>query len=207
MDLPGVQRFVSVIAGLLLALAVVLGFWPVSVTVVGNNPYSCGSGFVHSRNTWKVDSAGLVGPTAIGALALTPNSKCPNPVYGRRDLAITLAAFALLGGIAAVALGPPLDPSRRRRNRRTRSSVPAPAKGSGDHPLRGGSAADAESVNRDVAPVIAAQALLAHGMDDDAILAYITRTWRLSDADARSALAAAGVLVSRGHGPQTTSMS
>jgi len=64
-------------------------------------------------------------------------------------------------------------------------------------------AADAESVNRDVAPVIAAQALLAHEMDDDVIVAYLQRTWRLDDIDARSALAAARVLVRREHGAET----
>jgi hypothetical protein len=58
-------------------------------------------------------------------------------------------------------------------------------------------------VNRDVAPVIAAQALLAHNMDDDVIVAYLQRTWRLEDIDARAALAAARVLVRRERGAET----
>ena len=114
MDLPGAQRAVSTISTLLLVVAVVVGFWTVSVTIVGNNPYSCGSGFVHSRNTWNVDTQGL----AAGPAAATPKSACPSKVYGRRDLAISLGAFAMLGFVAAFALGPPFDPSLRRRSRR-----------------------------------------------------------------------------------------
>jgi len=55
-------------------------------------------------------------------------------------------------------------------------------------------------VNRDVAPVIAAQALLAHGLADDVIVAYVRRTWNLDDIDAEAALAAARVLVRRERG-------
>jgi len=46
-------------------------------------------------------------------------------------------------------------------------------------------------VNRDVAPVIAAQALLAHSLNDDVNVAYLQRTWNLDDIDAQAALAAA----------------
>jgi len=58
-------------------------------------------------------------------------------------------------------------------------------------------------VNRDIAPVIAAQALLAHSLGDDVIAAYLQRTWNLDDIDAEAALAAARVLVRREHGEET----
>lgn len=61
---------------------------------------------------------------------------------------------------------------------------------------------DTKCVNRDVAPVIAAQALLAHGIDDDVIVAYLRRTWHLDDIDAQAALAAARLLVRRRHGTE-----
>jgi hypothetical protein len=121
MDLPGAQRAISTMSTLLLAVALVVGFWSVSVTIVGNNQYSCGSGFVHSRNTWNVDTQGL----AAGPAATTPKSACPSKVYGRRDLAISLGAFALLGFVAAIVLGPPFDPSLRRRSRARSRREPA----------------------------------------------------------------------------------
>jgi hypothetical protein len=55
---------------------------------------------------------------------------------------------------------------------------------------------DAVGVNRDVAPVIAAEALLDHGMDGELIVAYLRKTWNLDDIDA-AALAAARVLQRR----------
>jgi hypothetical protein len=51
-----------------------------------------------------------------------------------------------------------------------------------------------------VAPVIAAQALLAHGVDEAAVFAYVQRTWRLDPADARAAIAAANTLAGHDHG-------
>ena len=56
---------------------------------------------------------------------------------------------------------------------------------------------DAVGVNRDVAPVIAAEALLDHGMDAEVIVAYLRKTWNLDDIDAAAALAAARVLQRR----------
>ncbi len=56
---------------------------------------------------------------------------------------------------------------------------------------------DAVGVNRDVAPVIAAEALLDHGMDGELIVAYLRKTWNLDDIDAAAALAAARVLQRR----------
>lgn len=59
--------------------------------------------------------------------------------------------------------------------------------------------ADKTGVHRDAAPVIAAQALIAHGMTDQAVLAYV-RTWRLDPVDARAAVAAAHTLAGHDHG-------
>jgi hypothetical protein len=52
-------------------------------------------------------------------------------------------------------------------------------------------------MKRDAAPVIAAEALLAHDVDDDRILAYLVRRWELDEIDARSAVAAARVIAQR----------
>ena len=116
MDLPGAQRVMSVLATLLLVAALLVGFWPLSVTVVGDVSYSCGSGFVHSRHTWVIDTEGLNGtPRGSGSTTATPTSACPSTIYGHRDLAIVLGALAFLGAIVALVLGPPLDANRRRR--------------------------------------------------------------------------------------------
>ncbi len=64
-------------------------------------------------------------------------------------------------------------------------------------------------MNHDVAPVVAAQALLAHGLDDEAVLTYVRRTWKLDPHDAQAAIAAARVILrseeraaaSKGNGP------
>ena len=58
-------------------------------------------------------------------------------------------------------------------------------------------------MNHDVAPVLAAQALLAHGMDDHLIVAYLRRTWKLDTSDGDAALAAAHVLERREHAART----
>jgi hypothetical protein len=55
-------------------------------------------------------------------------------------------------------------------------------------------------VHRDVAPVIAAQALLAQGTSDDAVVAYVRSRWRLDPADARAAVAAAHTLLGHDRG-------
>jgi hypothetical protein len=57
--------------------------------------------------------------------------------------------------------------------------------------------ADAPHVRRDFSPVVAAQALLAHGIAVGAVLAYVQRTWGLSDVDGRAAIAAGKLLVGR----------
>jgi hypothetical protein len=53
---------------------------------------------------------------------------------------------------------------------------------------------DAGHTKRHAGPVIAAEALLAHHITDQAILGYLTRRWELSASDAISALAAARVM-------------
>jgi len=55
-------------------------------------------------------------------------------------------------------------------------------------------------VSHDVAPVIAAHALFAHGMRDELVIAYVQRTWRLDPQDARAAVVAARVMAVHGHG-------
>jgi len=48
--------------------------------------------------------------------------------------------------------------------------------------------------------VIAAQALLDHGMSHDAVLAYIRRSWALDPIDALAAVEAAHTLSGHDHG-------
>ena len=61
-------------------------------------------------------------------------------------------------------------------------------------------------MSRDVAPLVAAEALLHHGLSDDAVIGYIARTWPLDDLDCRAAVDAAHILLrreqaARGAGP------
>jgi hypothetical protein len=95
----------ALLAALLFAVAALIGFWPQSITVAGDASYSCGSGFIHSRHTWKVDTRALrTGSPPLGSSSATPNSACPSKVYGPRDLAFVIAAFAmLLAAVVAVA--------------------------------------------------------------------------------------------------------
>jgi len=51
------------------------------------------------------------------------------------------------------------------------------------------------NVGRDVAPVIAAEALLRHGMHDEEVSGYLARTWSLDDFDCDAAVRAAHVLL------------
>jgi hypothetical protein len=50
---------------------------------------------------------------------------------------------------------------------------------------------------RDVAPVIAAETLLRHGLGEEKIIAFVSRTWALDRADAQAVLAAARALLRR----------
>jgi hypothetical protein len=52
-------------------------------------------------------------------------------------------------------------------------------------------------MGRDVAPVVAAEVLLRHGLAEDVVAAYIARTWPLDDADLGAAMRAAHILLRR----------
>jgi hypothetical protein len=58
---------------------------------------------------------------------------------------------------------------------------------------------DQSRMRRDAAPVVAAKVLLRHGLDDDAIVSYIARSWPLDERECRSALEAAHILLRREH--------
>jgi hypothetical protein len=53
-------------------------------------------------------------------------------------------------------------------------------------------------MRRDFSPVVAAQALLAHGIAVGAVLSYLQRTWGVSEVDGRAAIAAGRLLLGRG---------
>src|SRR5690348_18130085 len=92
---PPWRQLLLIGAGAAVVLGVSIGFWPVSVTVIGDVPYSCGSGFVHSRHTWKVDSRAMAGTLEAGPHAgATPNRACPSRVYSHRDAAYALIVVA-----------------------------------------------------------------------------------------------------------------
>ena len=114
------------VAGASILVGLGMGLWPVSVTVVGDVSYSCGSGFVHSRNTWKVDTQALGEPPQIAGTAnATPDSVCPSRVYLHRDFGyalIALAALTYAALLATVAFDPATTPiSSRRRHTPTLS--------------------------------------------------------------------------------------
>jgi hypothetical protein len=50
---------------------------------------------------------------------------------------------------------------------------------------------------RDVAPVIAAEALLHRGLRDDVVMSYLARTWPLDDCECRDIMDAAHILLRR----------
>jgi len=52
-------------------------------------------------------------------------------------------------------------------------------------------------MGRDVAPVVAAEVLLRHGMAEDVVAAYVARTWPLDELECRAALRAAHILLRR----------
>jgi hypothetical protein len=120
-----VRQAALVVAGASVFLGVVIGFWPVSATVVGDVSYSCGSGFIHSRSTWKVDTRTVAGPgQTAGVSTATPDSACPSRVYRRRDFAYALVGIAAITGaalLASAAFDPAATPmtTRRARSRRT----------------------------------------------------------------------------------------
>ncbi len=61
--------------------------------------------------------------------------------------------------------------------------------------LFGAPGADGVVVSPDAAPIVAAQTLLARGITDETVVARIAVAWRLDDAKARAAVAAAHVLL------------
>jgi hypothetical protein len=76
--------------------------------ITGGVEYSCGSGFVHSQQTWKTDSAGL-------HTGRTPSSACPSKVHLYRNLAIVLGVLAVLSAVVVVGLGDESSVSGRTR--------------------------------------------------------------------------------------------
>ena len=98
------RSVMALLAALLFAVAALIGFWPQSITVVGDASYSCGSGLIHSRHTWKVDTRALrAGSPPLGSSSATPNSACPSKVYVPRDFAFVVAAVALVLAVVALA--------------------------------------------------------------------------------------------------------
>jgi hypothetical protein len=113
------------------AIALVIGLWPVQADVYGDASYSCGSGFLHSTHDWNVDSTALeFQRNADDTGTSLPASACPDKVENRRDLALLLMAFSLaIGFIAGLMLDRPRQPnvaSTFFANRR-RGSARAPA--------------------------------------------------------------------------------
>jgi hypothetical protein len=119
------QRALAAIAALLLVAAVVIGCSARSVTTIGGAQYSCGSGFVHSQQTWSADSQGL--PTAargVGSSSATPISACPSSVSRSRNLAILLGVLAILSAVIVFGLGDPSTVSGRTRYTPPRTPTP-----------------------------------------------------------------------------------
>jgi hypothetical protein len=99
------QRNVVYAMAAFFALAIAIGLWPVQANVFGSPSYSCGSGFIHSAHQWKVDSAASSSErVANGTATGTPSQLCPNKVYGRRDFALLVGAFALVVGLLTLVL-------------------------------------------------------------------------------------------------------
>jgi hypothetical protein len=118
------QQFAVLAAGACAVLGVAIGFWPVSVTVIGDVSYSCGSGFVHSQHTWKVDTRSMAGLQQSGGRSrVTPKRACPSRIYAHRDLGYALIAFAAAAYMvlwATTAFDPALTPHSRGRARSRR---------------------------------------------------------------------------------------
>ena len=108
----GGKRVVATAMIAVVAVALVIGLWPVHANVFGDASYSCGSGFVHSSHDWNVDSATLdTERIANGTADSLPSGACPDKVESRRDLALLLIAFSLaIGLIAQVMLDRPRQP-------------------------------------------------------------------------------------------------
>ena len=93
-------------AGVVVALFI--GFWPVHVAVYGNPSYDCGSGFVHSRHDWRVDSVFSANArTGTDDATGTPARVCPEVIYDHRDLALLIGGVTLVLGVLLLALTAP----------------------------------------------------------------------------------------------------
>lgn len=101
------EKVLAAIAVLLMVFAVVIGFSQRTVTIAGTE-YSCGSGFVHSEQTWKTDSKGL-GPKR------TPATACPSQIYKDRNIAIALGLLAILTAVVVFGMGDSSTVSGRTR--------------------------------------------------------------------------------------------
>ena len=101
------EKVLAAIAVLLMVATIVIGFSERSVTIAGAE-YSCGSGFVHSAQTWKADSVGL-------PAARTPSSVCPSRVYRYRNIATALGVLAVLGAVLVFGMGDESTVSGRAR--------------------------------------------------------------------------------------------
>jgi hypothetical protein len=120
------RQLALVVAGASVVLGVAIGFWPVSVTVVGDVPYSCGSGFTHSQHTWKVDTRSMVGLQQSGGRSRrTPKRACPSRIYAHRDLGYALIVFAAATyGLlwVSTSFDPAVTPRSRHRARTRRAT-------------------------------------------------------------------------------------
>ena len=110
------QRVVVYLMVAGIAVALLIGFWPVHVAVWGNDSYHCGSGFVHSRQHWRNDSpASRNSRIADADESLgTPAQQCPAAIYDRRDLALLIGGVSLVGGFLLIALTAPMVDRRDR---------------------------------------------------------------------------------------------
>jgi hypothetical protein len=107
------EKVLATIAVLLLVAAIVIGFSDRSVAMAGAE-YSCGSGFVHSEQTWRADSVGL-------PAGRTPISVCPSKVDRYRNIAIGLGILAVVSAVVVFGLG-----DRRSTSGRARYVPPVP---------------------------------------------------------------------------------
>ena len=101
-----VQRAVVYLMISGVAVALLIGFWPVKADVVGNASYACGSGFVHSQHTWVVDSRALVDERTGGLQGAsgTPRIVCPDKILNHRDLALWIGGFVMVFGFLTLTL-------------------------------------------------------------------------------------------------------
>jgi len=112
------QRSVACLMLATIAVALGIGFWPVTVDVTGDATYSCGSGFVHSGHQWTVDSRSLDQERTGDSLAVGPPTRlCPPLVYDRRDWALLIGSFAIVVGAVLIAL------TQRQQDPRSRATL------------------------------------------------------------------------------------